>query len=75
MSPQYYHRLPVFFEKISLYSIKLCIGITTSMSLALSTCVLFVLLMQSVNEAQYLDNFFPKLFAAAPAAAAVFGLI
>ena len=45
------------------------------MSLALSTCVFFVLLMQSVNEAQYLDNFFSKLFAAAPAVAAVFGLI
>ena len=45
------------------------------MTLALSTCVLFVLLMQSVNEEQYLDNFFPKVFAAAPAAAAVFGLI
>ena len=32
-----------------LYSIKLHIGITKSFSLALSICVLFVSLMQSVN--------------------------
>ena len=37
---------------------KLYIGITTSMPLALSTCVLFILLMQSVNGAQFLNTTF-----------------
>ena len=31
------------------------IGITASMSLALSACILFILLMQSVNVAQFLN--------------------
>ena len=52
------------------YSIKLYIGITTSMFLALSTCVLFVSLMQSVNGAQFSNiTFLLKLFAAAHSAA------
>ena len=43
---------------------KLYIGITTSMSLALSTCVLSISLMQSVNEAQFLNiTFLLILFA------------
>ena len=44
------------FEKLSLYSIKLYIGNTTSMSLALSFCVLFISFMQSVHEAQFLNT-------------------
>ena len=39
-----------------LYSIKLYIGITASMSLALSICVLFISLMQPVNGAQFLNT-------------------
>ena len=38
------------------YSIKLYIGITTLMSLALSICVLFISLMQLVNGAQFLNT-------------------
>ena len=36
-----------------LYSVKFYIDITTSMSLALSICVLFISFMQSVNRAQF----------------------
>ena len=60
------HKIPHVFEKLSLYSVKL--SITTSMSLALSTCVLFVSLMQSVNGAHFLNIvFLLVLFAAAGA--------
>ena len=45
-----------------------------SMSLALSICVLFNSLMQSLNGAQFLIIIFFLLFAAAPAAA-VFGTL
>ena len=45
LSLQYYHKLIDISEYLSPYSIKLYIGISTSMSLALSTCVLFILLM------------------------------
>ena len=38
-----------------LYSIKLCIDISVSMSLILSTCVLFILLIQPVNGSQFLN--------------------
>ena len=38
-----------------LYPIKLYIDITTSRSLALSTCVLFISLIKSVNRAQFLN--------------------
>ena len=41
-------------EYLSLYSIKLYIGITKSMSLALSISALFISLMQSVNGTQHL---------------------
>ena len=53
---------------MSVYSIKLYIEITTSMSWALPVCVLFTLLMQSVNEEQFLNStFLLALYAAAPA--------
>ena len=38
-----------------MYSIKLYIGITISISLALSSCVLLTSLMQLVNGAQFLN--------------------
>ena len=51
-----------------LYHIKLYIDIATSMSLALSSCALFILLMQSVNGVQFLIiTFISPLFEAAPA--------
>ena len=58
----YGHKLPDAFEQLSLYSIKLCISITTSMYLALSICVLFILLMQLVNGAQFLNTTYISLF-------------
>ena len=49
------------------YCYKLYIGITISISLALSTCVLFISLMQLKNGAQFLNiTFLLVLFAAAP---------
>ena len=45
-----------------------------SVSLALSICVLFILLIQLVNGAQFLIIIFFLLFAAAPPAA-VFGTV
>ena len=50
----------------SLYSIKLYIGITISIFWVLSTCVLFISVMQSVKEVQFSNIAF--LFTAAPAA-------
>ena len=48
----------------------LYIGITISISLALSTWVLFILLMQQVNGAQFLNiTFLSVLFASASATA------
>ena len=41
---------------------KLYIGITTSMSLALSICVLLISLMQLVNGAQFLNTTCMLLF-------------
>ena len=41
-----------------LYSVKLYTGITKLMPLALSTCVLFISLMQSVNRANFLNLIF-----------------
>ena len=53
-----------------LYSNKLYIGITRSMSSALSICIFFILLMQSANEAQFLNvTFLLSLFSVASAAA------
>ena len=46
ISLQYCHKLPDVLEHLSLYSIKLYIDITISMSLALSICVLLISLMQ-----------------------------
>ena len=47
---------------------KLYIGITILISLALSTCVLFISLMQLVKGAQFLSNVSLVLFVAAPLA-------
>ena len=44
------------FEKLPLYSIKLYIGNTASMSLALSFRVLFISFMKSVHEEQFLNT-------------------
>ena len=63
---QYCHKLPDVFEKLLLYSIKLNISITMSISSALSTCILFISLMQFVNGAQLLNiTFLLLLFGAA----------
>ena len=48
LSLYYCHKLPDVFEYLSLYFIKLYIGISMSMSLALSICALFISLMQLV---------------------------
>ena len=56
ISLQYYHYLPRVFEYLSLYCVKLYIGTTISISLALSISILFILLLQSVNVAQF-SNF------------------
>ena len=53
LSLQYYHKLPDVFEELSLYSIKLYIGITISISLASSICILFISFMQLVNGAHF----------------------
>ena len=68
------HKLPDVLEYLSLYSVKLYIGITMSMPLPLSICVLFLSLTQLVNGVQFLVIIFFLLFAAAPAAA-VFGTV
>ena len=54
-----------------IYSIKLCIGITKSISWASSTCILFILFTYLVNGAQFLNIFLLVLFTGV-AAAAVF---
>ena len=46
----------IFQHLLSAEEQRLYIGITTSMSLALSICVLFISLLQSVNEAQLLNR-------------------
>ena len=49
-----------------MYSIKLYIGIATSISCASSTCVLFISLMQLINGAYFLNvTFLFQLFGAA----------
>ena len=69
-SLQYCHKVRDVFEWLSLYSIKLYVGITKSVSWASSTYILFILLMQLVNGAQFLNiNFllvllFGRLWAA-----------
>ena len=54
----YYHKILDVFEWLLLYSIKIYIGITTSISWASSTCVLFTLLLHLVNGAQFLNFIF-----------------
>ena len=53
----YCHKLPDICYQImlSIYAIKLCIGITVWMSSALSNCVLFISIMQSVSGTQILS--------------------
>ena len=61
---------------MSQYSIRLYIGITTSISLASSTCVLLISSMHLINGAQFLNlTFLLGLFAAASAAAVLETLI
>ena len=73
---QYCHKHPEVFEQLSLYPIELYIGITISMSLALSFCVLLISLMQLVNGAQYLNNTsLLVLFTSASAAAVLLTVI
>ena len=55
-----------------LYSIELYIGITTTMCLALSICVFFILLMESVNGAQVLNITSLSLLFSCTCAAAMF---
>ena len=55
-----------------IYSIKLCIGITKSISWASSTCILFILLTYLVNGAQFLNIIFLLILFTGVAAAAVF---
>ena len=66
---KYCHKLQDVFKWLSIYSIKLDISIATSVSLALFTCVLSILLMQSVNGVQFSKiTFIIALFASAYAA-------
>ena len=71
MSLQYCHKLPDVLKRSSLYSIKLYIGITISIYSALSACVLFILLIQLVNGAPFLNINFLFLFVGAAAAVVV----
>ena len=57
------------FQKLSLYSLILYIGITISISWALSLPVLFILLMHLENDAQFL-NITPLLLSSARLAVA-----
>ena len=61
------HKIPDVFEELSLYSIKLYIGITTLIYWASSICVLLILLMQVVNGAQFLNITFLSTSFGAPA--------
>ena len=76
LSLYYCHILPDFFEKASIHSVKLYIGINISICSAFSTCVLFVMfyillkyyfIMKLVNGAQFLKiTSLLVLFTAAP---------
>ena len=61
ISSQYCYRLPNVFE---LYSIKLYNGITISISLALFTSVLFILLMQLCLNITFSLALFPAALSA-----------
>ena len=50
-SLQNWHKNLEIFEQLPPYYIKLYIGIITSRPFALSNCVLFILVIQSVNSA------------------------
>ena len=60
---------------LSQYSVKIYIGITTSIYWASSICVLFALLMQLVNGAQFLNITFLLASFAAASAAAIFATV
>ena len=65
-SLQYFHEIPDFSAQLAFYSIKLYINITISAWWALSTSLLFILLIQLVNDAQFLNiTFLFALFGAA----------
>ena len=51
----YFGKLPVAHELLSLNSTKVYIDITTSRSFPLSTFVLFISVIQSVNSAKFLS--------------------
>ena len=70
-----YHKLQDVFNELSLYFIKLYIGITTSTFLALSICVLYISLMQSVNKEKKLNITFLLLLPGSAAAANVAAVI
>ena len=55
ISLQYYHKLPDVFEQLSIFLLSLYIGITILIYSALPIWVLFILLMQLVNEEQFLN--------------------
>ena len=70
-SLQYCHEIRDFLKYLSTYYIKLWIDVSTSISWAWSTCVLFILLTQLLNSAQFLNmNFSFALYGAAAVAAA-----
>ena len=46
----------MFLNNYRYILLKLYLSITTSRSVAFSTCVLFISLIQSVNSAQFLNN-------------------
>ena len=56
LSLQYRKKLSDVFEKLLLCSIKLYIDVPPSMFLALSTCILFVVQIQSVNGGHFLKE-------------------
>ena len=51
----YFQKLSDALAELPIYSAKIYIGITKSSSFALSTCVFFILLVQSMNSAQFLN--------------------
>ena len=63
--------IKIYFSRFITYSIKLYIGITISMYSALPIWVLFILLTQLVNGAQFLNITFLLVLFAATAASVV----
>lgn len=68
--------VPVFYIfrvfPVSLYSIRLSIEITTSISLALPTCALYISLKQLVNGTQFSKYYFFFILFGLVSTAAVF---